>query len=334
MTSIRPLLIAFPALLFCIGVYGQDSEIQQISAKLTTNLTSEGRKSVAVVDFTDLSGCVTELGRYVAEELSTDLASQHTSFQVVDRTSLQVIMQENKLASTGVIDPTVARRLGQIAGVDTLISGTLTPLGDTVHLSVKALDATTARVIIADRGDIPRTGAVNDLLARGVGCSGSLPATGTRAQAPSQATPNAPPATSSVRPITERNYRFDLQSCKEKQGEVVCRLLVTNQGDDRKLWIEASTSYQGFKREDSESQLFDNLGNGYIAKSVRIANDHGEEGAAWHEFPNGVPTPLQLSFDGVAPDASSIGLLQILCTEYGSGGFQIRIPFRGIPIDK
>jgi hypothetical protein len=37
-----------------------------------------------------------------------------------------------KLASSGIIDPATARKLGEVAGVDCLVSGSLTLLGDSV----------------------------------------------------------------------------------------------------------------------------------------------------------------------------------------------------------
>src|SRR5437899_296918 len=54
---------------------------------------SAGKKTVAVVDFTDLQGNVTELGRYLAEEFSTALVEEPRSFDVIDRIHLKVILQ-------------------------------------------------------------------------------------------------------------------------------------------------------------------------------------------------------------------------------------------------
>jgi hypothetical protein len=66
------------------------------------------------------------------------------------------------------MDPQTARKLGQIAGVDALVTGTITPFGDSIRLSVKILDTATARVIGASSGDIAKTKAIEELLARGI----------------------------------------------------------------------------------------------------------------------------------------------------------------------
>jgi TolB-like protein len=136
-------------------------------------IAKSGKKTVAVVDFTDLQGCVTELGRFLAEEFSVNLTTAATNFEVIDRTHLKTLLQEHKLASTGIIDPQTARKLGEIAGVQALVTGSLTPFGESVRLSAKVLDVSTAKMIGAFSADIPRTKAIDELLARGISSCGT-----------------------------------------------------------------------------------------------------------------------------------------------------------------
>jgi len=151
-----------------------EKEIKSISSILADNIAKAGKKMIAVVDFTDLQGNVTELGRFLAEEFSVAFASAGKGFEVVDRTHLKSILAEHKLSATGIIDPQTARKLGQIVGVDALITGTITPFGDSIRLSVKILDTATARVIGASSGDIAKTKAIEELLARGIEASQPL----------------------------------------------------------------------------------------------------------------------------------------------------------------
>jgi len=145
-----------------------EKEINSISASMSENIANAGKKMIAVVDFTDLQGNVTELGRFIAEEFSVALAGAGKGFEVIDRTHLKSIIAEHKLSSTGIIDPQTARKLGQIAGVDALITGTITPFGDSVRISVKILDTATAKVIGASSGDIAKTKAIEELLRKGI----------------------------------------------------------------------------------------------------------------------------------------------------------------------
>ena len=90
-----------------------EKEIKDLSAFLSAQITEAGRKTIAVVDFTDLQGNVTELGRFLAEEFSVSFAGAGEGFEVVDRTHLKSIVAEHKLSLTGMIDPKTARKLGQ-----------------------------------------------------------------------------------------------------------------------------------------------------------------------------------------------------------------------------
>ena len=145
-----------------------EKEISGLSSIMAAKIAKAQKKTVGVVDFTDLQGNVTELGRFLAEELSVAITGAAEGFEVVDRTHLKSILQEHKLALTGLIDPSTARKLGEITGIQALITGTITPFGDSVRLSVKVLDVATAKIIVATSGEIPKTKAIEELLTRGI----------------------------------------------------------------------------------------------------------------------------------------------------------------------
>jgi hypothetical protein len=262
-----------------------------------------------------LQGCVTELGRFVAEELSASLAESGKGIQIVDRTNLRVILQENKLAATGIIDPSTARRLGQLAGVDSLITGTLTPFGDSVRVAVKVIDSATAKIIAAARGDIARTKAIDDLLSRGVtgGCPPSL-STGTDTDSGSNSAPLRLPTASGAPAepqgqnrqtgvTTEaQDFRFTVQICKLSGAIVTCSLTVQNENtEDRDVVID-------FGRF-GPSRLIDNRGRETKLEMIRF----GGKAEGGVTLISGVPTDLQLVFEGVDQSISSIALLDLSC---------------------
>lgn len=175
------LLLAFSIILPKLTL-AYEQEINSLSTAMAEKIVTAGKKTVAVVDFTDLQGNVTELGRFLAEEFSVAIAGTSKGFEVVDRTHLKSILAEHKLSATGLIDPQTARKLGQIAGVDAIITGTITPFGDSIRVSVKVLDTATAKVISASTGNIAKTKAIEELLTRGIESPQSsgqqVPATG------------------------------------------------------------------------------------------------------------------------------------------------------------
>lgn len=162
------LLLTIIAVLHCPLALAYEEEIKGITADMAGKIADARMKTIAVADFTDLQGNVTELGRFLAEEFSVSLAGAGTHFEVVDRIHLKSIIRENKLSATGLIDPKTARQLGKIAGVQALITGTVTPFGDNVRVAVKILDTETAKIIGASTANIAKTKAIDELLARGI----------------------------------------------------------------------------------------------------------------------------------------------------------------------
>lgn len=157
-----------------------EKEINRLSTAMADKIANSGKKTIAVVDFTELHGNVTELGRFLAEEFSVALAASGKGFEVVDRSHLRVLLQEHKLSLTGLVEPKTARKLGKIAGVEALITGTLTPFGDSVRIAIKILDTNTAKLISGTTGNIAKTKAIEELLAREIEPS-TLTASGTAA---------------------------------------------------------------------------------------------------------------------------------------------------------
>lgn len=319
---LRTLLISF---LLCQPTLAYEQEVKQLSARMAEVITKSGKKTVAVVDFTDLQGNVTELGRFLAEEFSVGLASDAKDFEVIDRTNLRAILQEHKLASTGVIDTQTARRLGEIAGVQALVTGNITPFGDSVRLSVKVLDAATARVISGFSADIPRTKAIEELLAKGISSTSSI------------TTPenNPPPPTGSGTQAAlqkEDSFSFELKGCERSGATIACRVSIINQGEDMTLMVGGHAF--GMLVALKSSRMFDGAGNEYPAAMVRLGN---KENNAYVQslLVSGVPISLTLTFEKVMPDANKVTLLEIGCYRFGENSYKgkgFSVQMRNIPL--
>lgn len=230
-------LLALSVIPFGTAVAQDFAQVRTLSGTVAESLKQSGRKTVAVVDFTDLQGSVTELGRFLAEEFSVALASTQSGIETVDRTHLRAILAENKLSTAGLIDAQTARKLGQITGVDTLLTGTLTPFGDTVRLTLKLIDSTTARVVSASTADIPRTKGIDELLGRSLSSPGPLSASQPGRAVPAATASHAAQQSSSGQKIDAHGIAFTLDGCKRMSGVVVCVLRVVNVGDDRQITL-------------------------------------------------------------------------------------------------
>jgi hypothetical protein len=214
-----------------LHAHAQDKEMKVLAATISDSLAKEPKRTVAVVDFTDLKGNVTELGRFLAEELSIALVGADKGIDVIDRTHLKALLQEHKLAATGVIDPLTARKLGEIAGVHILITG-ITPLGDSVRCAVKALDAATARIIGASITQIPRTKTIDQLLTSGI--SSEMASGDISGGQPNSVQPEGVRDTE-----TKRIGQLDvsLKGCRVVTDGTFCEVMLTNRAQDTKYCL-------------------------------------------------------------------------------------------------
>jgi TolB-like protein len=311
----RAAILSFAFLLLTLPVLAQGPAVSSLSAGLSEIAKRSGRKTIAVVDFTDLQGCVTELGRYMAEDVSVALVNSANGFDVIDRTNLRVLMQEHKLASTGIIDPATARKLGDVIGVDALVTGTIAPLSDSVHVSAKVLDTATAKMLGGITADIPKTKTVEELLAKGVANCG-----GSKTTEPA-ATNVAPPA-NTTQPQTKESaaadigeFHFLIQACRHNGEKIECWGNVTNQGTKRSSLVV----------DDRATSIVDNFGN--VSRSgmfmnmsktiIRIGNAQtlGPGGTVGAELEPSLPLVFQVS--GTALDDAATYVTIVLSTQEG-----------------
>ncbi|MCP4353785.1 MAG: hypothetical protein GY795_50705 [Desulfobacterales bacterium] len=280
-----------------------ETEIKKLSETMADKIAAAKKAKVAVVDFTNLQGDVTELGRFIAEEFSVALSGAGKGFKVVNRTHLKSIVKENKLSVTGLIDPDTARKLGKIAGVDALITGTLTPFGDSVRISVQILDATTAEVIDANSGNIAKTEAVIVLLATSV----------TLASPASSKGESGKP----LQTVEAGGFIFQLMSCKLLNKTIKFSFVITNPDKDKNLGMYGNR----------ESVLFDTEGNEYGAEKVQIANSQKDNDWLEKRLISGIPTKSSISFGGIPPKIKGIALLEVNC-------YKFKVQFRNVPLSR
>lgn len=125
-----------------------DQRASELSQEIARNMETGQKRRVAVLEFTDLQGHVTNFGRYLSEELITRLYVSN-KFTVVERQLLNKVIAEQKLSLTGVVDPESAKKLGSVLGVDAIVSGTIADRGDTLKINARLIDTQTGEVFSA-----------------------------------------------------------------------------------------------------------------------------------------------------------------------------------------
>ena len=149
-------------LLVCLTISGAtraqslDKEMPALATSLSKALVTQGSKNVAAIDFTDLQGRPTELGRFLAKQLAVEMVVTG-GVSMLDRANIKSILAEHKLTEEGLVNPANARKLGEFAGVDTILIGNVTSLDAVFVLTVKAIATESSKIVAAGRITFQKT---------------------------------------------------------------------------------------------------------------------------------------------------------------------------------
>ncbi|HMG75025.1 MAG TPA: FlgO family outer membrane protein [Pyrinomonadaceae bacterium] len=283
-----------------------EQRLDSLARKISDNLTENQKHTIAVVEFSDLKGNVTNFGRFLSEELITRLYLTK-KFKVIERQQLNKIIAEQKLSLTGVVDPASAQKLGRVLGVDSIVFGSVSDLVKTLRINARLIGTETGEVFAAASIEILKDEAVSSLMGDS-GATGSPPRPG----------PSPTPAPKSQRSwrIDSHFFTFDLHGCRLSGTSVMCEFMITNTDKDRRLGIDGNTA------------MFDDFGNEARPRAIRIADKTGSD-IADAPLISGVPTRARIAFEGVSPDATKMTLFHL--DLFGDAG-NFSIEYRNIPL--
>jgi TolB-like protein len=161
-------MVGLELFLFCISTQTSksteafDSQMALITDRIAEAVTKAKLKAVTVAGFTDLHDKESDLGLFLADQISAGLVQK--GCEVVDRNNVARILAEHQLTASGLVDPENAKKLGQFAGLDAIVIGTITPLSGTIRVTVKVLATDSAKLLAAASADIPKTNSIRDVM--------------------------------------------------------------------------------------------------------------------------------------------------------------------------
>jgi len=161
-----------------------------IAKKLEQSYRGDRSKAlrIAVLDFTTSSGGACALGSPLAEEIGSDLFAAKP-FALVERRLLEKILKENAIDHSQLMDPNTTARMGKLAGVGGIVTGTITVSDREFGVHARLIDTETGTVLALAAVVIDRTDAERIAKCEG----GGTPATGQ--QSSTSATVPSPGAT-------------------------------------------------------------------------------------------------------------------------------------------
>jgi TolB-like protein len=166
----RKTIIFATAVLFLLSLdarfsYCFENEIKSLSLAVSSAMDKVGsRKRLAVSDFTDPKGNVTELGKYIADELSEDLIRTARGFEVLERAEFASVLSRSGLAVTVPYNPDSIKKLGQEAKVGAVVTGSIMSFSKYIRVSLNLINTYQGKVAGSAAVDIPRTRRIDELL--------------------------------------------------------------------------------------------------------------------------------------------------------------------------
>lgn len=246
MTQIKPLcsmkkLIAATIALLSVCILapaqnqGMDKELAALGEKLAAQVKESGKKKVTVLDFTDLQGNTSDLGRFIAEELSVLLVERRSNFSVMDRANLKTILAQHKLTTDGLVEPENAKKLGQFSGVDAIILGKVNPFGVEVRITALIIATDTAENVGSARGSIPMGKEIEHLLSRTLAAS---PDTKTNSNSDKKSTDQTKPTTPTQPSQKFGNLSVTLDTLRGlNDGSISVNLILQNTGEKNSIAV-------------------------------------------------------------------------------------------------
>jgi len=315
---IATVLTCVNLLLFCVPpASAQDvrTGVEQLASQIAKAAPEGKQIRVAVTDFPNLQEITCDLGRFFAERLTTTLA-QNRGFSVVERRRLNQVLGELKFSMSDLVDPAKAKQLGRMVGVEAIIVGTVSDLGNQVDLDARLIDIERNSTLQSATTTIPRDQVVGQMLERGCVAAATGPA-GPQPGRPSATAPSqsSPEALRGLR-FSHKGFVFELENVEIVGDKVKLAFWYTNRADSHArdgIWGQGV----------NDTYLVDNLGNRYQYT--------GDSFNRTRNFPPQVPERIWISFRGFRPGATAVNLV---LSWQGGGWAGIPVVIRNIPLPR
>ena len=138
------------------GFDNLDVQGDQVARVMSKHL--KGR-TVAVFEFPDQEGCVTQLGNLVTQQLTVDLSRtlRKRKGVVVERRELAQVARSADIDMRSGETARIARSWGKLVGAEVVVLGSAIDAGSEIYVTARAVDVATGQIVTAGDIHLPRT---------------------------------------------------------------------------------------------------------------------------------------------------------------------------------
>jgi len=290
-----------------------DEQMNVLANEMVKSLSQEKKSKIAIMEFPDLNGQVSELGKFIPEELTTRFF-RTKRFDVVERQLINKVIDEQRLGVSGMLDANSAAEIGKMLGVEAIVTGTITDIGASIRINARMIATQTGSVFAVSSANISKDDYILALMKK-------IPAHDTYSHSiGSQETTHAN-ITKTLSKNTVDGIDFEVVSAKIVPGDhILIDVVVTNTSrTDKEVRINNNT------------RLYDNLGQEFLnpVRSIGAKKTQYRSEDLSHLYIAGIPTKVTLDFSNIDPTANSIALLKIQ-----GWGLSTEVLLRNIPLSK
>ncbi|HMS83067.1 MAG TPA: FlgO family outer membrane protein [Nitrospira sp.] len=194
-----------------------EDSLKQLAEGLTEGAAKAKKQRLAILDFTDSQGEQTPVGRFLAEELGTQImvAGELTT---VDRTLLYSTLKKMQLEYIDPAHAKAVRRAAKAIRADIFVSGTYTETPEGLQVTVRLITPKQTQSISATRTTFPKTGPLSTFFKKEDPPPGTLP--------PDQ--PKEPPPPLGLGAYRNDTYEFLVMSIERLNNRVKLDAMITN----------------------------------------------------------------------------------------------------------
>lgn len=106
------------------------------------------KKTIAVMDFSLIGIENNTMNKFAMEDMTTKLV-QSGQYLVVERTKLNSVLEEHKLADSGLLDEKSSSQLGKLVSADIILTGTFSKRGSNWIVNLRLVDVKTGIILTA-----------------------------------------------------------------------------------------------------------------------------------------------------------------------------------------
>ena len=120
--------------------------------------------SIAIIDFEGIGVSIDE-SRILTQRLASELISLNV-YQLFGRSKVDQLLKEQKFQHSGCVDAVCAVKIGKLAGVDHMVIGTISKIGNTYSVDSRMIDVESGKSVIS--AEYSTQNSIDDITIQGM----------------------------------------------------------------------------------------------------------------------------------------------------------------------